>query len=334
MDDECFVYTIENSKNLNILNLNSCSGLNLSSDLCFSKMSKQNKNLIKLFMDSCNNLTDLSLNMVSNIFLNLQELSIQNNDRITDQGLIDFANNCSTLLKLNIKDCSKITDIGIIEITKVLKHLNSFHFGSSCSDSITDESLIAISKNCLNLKVLGMFECTDITDIGFNSLLTTTLKNLTEIYFECCDNLKDLNVIKMSKYFSNLQVFSIVYYNFFYINDVYYGNDEVDENSENITDESIIAITKNCKNLTELCLKNYESITNIGFESIAKYCLKLKYLTITYNDDTNLEVYLTKIIKKCLKLKELNISSYYPLTNLNVENLKKQNLFLKITKFC
>jgi hypothetical protein len=140
--------------------------------------------------------------MISKMVLNLQELSIENNNDITDQGLIDFSKKCSTLSILNIQYCSNITDIGIIKITKILKYLNSFHFGN---DNITEQSLIAMSKNCLNL-----WDCSKITDIGFNGLLTTTLKNLTELYFVFCKNLNDPNVIEMPKYFLNFYKFLVL----------------------------------------------------------------------------------------------------------------------------
>jgi F-box/leucine-rich repeat protein 2/20 len=194
-----------------------------------------------------------------------------------------------------------------------LKHLNSFHFGNDINKYITDESLIAISKNCLNLKVLYVCCFSKITDIGFNALLTKTLKNLTELYFRFCNNLKDSNVIEMSKYFLNLQVFCIIF-------------------NYNITDQSIIAITKNCKNLNKLYVENCEHITNIGFESIANHCFKLKYLNICNHYNNNItESCIKKIIKNCLKLKELNIdiglkntSDYF------FKNLKKQNVFMNI----
>jgi hypothetical protein len=156
-----------------------------------------------------------------------------------------------------------------------------------------------------------MYGCSKFTDIGFNALLTTALKNLTELCFKNYNNLKNSNVIKMSEHFSNLQVFSISF------NDI-------------ITDESIIAITKNCKNLIKLCI-DCENLTNISFESIANHCLKLKYLTISANKNNNNETCLTKIIKNCVKLKELQINSIHNIPYKDfIENLKKQNLFLKI----
>jgi hypothetical protein len=314
IDDDCSMFIIENCEHLKFLSLDGCKNL---SDLCFTKLTKQNKNLIKLNIDECCNFTNLSLNMISTIFLNLQELSFQLNDKITDQGLIEFANNCSALLKLSIQDCEKITNIGIIEITKVLKNLNSFHFGKYFNDNITDESLIAISKNCLNLKVLNLwYSSPNITNICYNALSTTILKNLllknlTELYFGyCCRSLKDSNIIEISKYFLNLQAFSIY-------------------NNKNITDESIIAITRNCKNLTELCILCCKNITNIGFESIVN-CLKLKYLTIKRNKNIT-ESCLIKIIKNSFILKELKI---YNCENISdeyfIEYLKKQNLFVNI----
>jgi hypothetical protein len=305
-DDDFIMFIIEKCEHLKFLSLDSCKQL---SDLCFTKLTKQNKNLIKLFIDYCDNFTDLSLNIISKIFLNLQALSIEKNKNITDQGLIDFANNCSTLLKLNIKDCGEITNIGIIEITKKLKYLNSFQFGTygSRGDNITDESLIAISKNCLNLNVLNIYHCEMITNIGFNALFN---KNLTELYFHGCDNLNDSNVMEMSTYFSNLQVFSI---NF----------------QKNLTDKSIIAITKNCKYLNTLIIDCCKNITNIGFESIAINCFNLKILSISNDNIT--ESCLTNIIKNCLKLKKLTILDYS--NNIDeyfIKNLIKKNLFITI----
>jgi hypothetical protein len=303
IDDDCIMFIIENCEHLKFLSLKFCK----LSDLFFTKLTKQNKNLIKLFIDLCQKLTDLSLTMISKIFLILQELSIENNNNITDQGLIDFASNCSTLLKLNIINCEKITDIGIIEITKILKNLNSFY----SLNNITDESFKAISKNCLNLNVLNIYDCSMITNIGFNALSTTSLlKKLTELYFYDCDNLNDSNVIKMSEYFSNLQVLSL-------------------NSNQNFTDKSIIAITKNCKYLNTLIIDSCKKITNIGFESIAIYCFNLKFLSIEENINIT-EACLTKIINNCLKLNELTIDYCHNITKNFTEYLKKQKIFLNV----
>jgi hypothetical protein len=114
----------------------------------------------------------------------------------------------------------------------------------------------------------------------------------------------------MSKYFSNLQVFGII------------GN-------KNLTDKSIIAITKNCNNLNTLIIECCKNITNIGYASI-KNCLKLKFLTISYHNIT--QSCLTNIIKTCLKLKELNIIDHCLLDEYFIKNLKKQNLFITIIR--
>jgi hypothetical protein len=313
INDDCIMFIVENCEHLKFLSLNCCFDLNLElSDL----LTKQNKNLIKLSINRCYNCTDVSLTRISKMFLNLQELSIECNKYITDQGLIVFANNCSTLLKLNIQNCEEITDIGIIEITKILKNLNSFQFGMldyyGNYLNITDESLIAISKNCLNLNVLNITtndRCELITYIGFNALSTTLLQNLTELYFPHCDKFNDSNVIEMSKYLTNLQVLSII-------------------RNKNLADESIIAITKNCKNLNTLIIEDCKNITNIGFESI-KNCLKLKFITISnYNIS---KLCLINIIIHCLKLKKLIIRDFSDnLDDSFIEILKKQNLFIII----
>jgi hypothetical protein len=302
------MFIIENCEHLKFLSLDSCG--NKYSESIFTKLTTQNKNLIKLNIDRCDNCTDVSLNIISKMFLNLQELSIESNKNITDQGLIDFAkNNCSTLLKLNIQYCDEITDIGIIEITKILKHLNSFRVGNLNSfHSDIDESLIAISKNCLNLNVLNILYFNNNNAIS----TVTELKKLTELYFYCCCRLCDSNVIEMSKYFTNLKVFGIIA-------------------NKNLTDKSIIAITNNSNNLNTLNIEFCQNITIIGYASI-KNCLKLKFLTISnYNGYTisnlNFESCLTNIIKTCLRLKELNISQ---LDEYFVKNLKKQNLFITI----
>jgi hypothetical protein len=113
----------------------------------------------------------------------------------------------------------------------------------------------------------------------------------------------------MSKYFLNLQVFSIIH-------------------NKNITDNSIIAITKNRKNLNGLIIEGCKKITNIGFESIAN-CFKLKFLTISNHNITKL--CLINVIKNCLKLKKLIIRDFSDnLDDYFINILKKQNLFIII----
>ena len=77
---------------------------------------------------------------------------------------------------------------------------------------------------------------------------------------------------------------------------------------QNITDESIIAITKNCINLNKLHIDNCENIKENSFESIAINCKNLKYLYIQINEHLY-ETEIIKIIKNCLKLKEIKIKN-------------------------
>jgi hypothetical protein len=176
----------------------------------------------------------------------------------------------------------------------------------------------------VNLKVLHLSYCYNyITNIGFDSLSTTTLINLTDLYFHYCENIYDSIVIKMSEYFINLQVFSIVEKDF----DDNNNDDDYDEyydigDEHHITDESIIAITKNCKNLNELYIQNCFHLKDIGCESIAENCLKLKYLTL-YHINKITESCITKIIEKCPKLKELNIAACKNISNYFIDYLKK-----------
>jgi hypothetical protein len=65
IDDDYIMFIIENCEHLKILSLQNCDQL---SDLCFTKLTKQNKNLIKLNIDYFYKLTDLSLNMISIFF--------------------------------------------------------------------------------------------------------------------------------------------------------------------------------------------------------------------------------------------------------------------------
>jgi hypothetical protein len=84
-NEECFLHIIENCVNLKCFSLNdSRYNYNQLSDRLFTKLTKRNKNLIKLHINNCYDLTDSSLNMISKIFFNLQELSIKKNNKITN----------------------------------------------------------------------------------------------------------------------------------------------------------------------------------------------------------------------------------------------------------
>ena len=174
-------------------------------------------------------------------------LEFEGVDRITDEGIIELARQTTSLTSLDIsyRSCS---DAGLIEIAKHCSSLTSLDI-SSCR-MITDTGVIEIAKQCASLKELDLFECriTDAALIGISQHCTS----LHSLLLVKCMRITDTGVIEVVKHYTDLISLNVIFCN--------------------ITDKSLSAIAKHCKNLKTLMFGECTKITNAGRSEIRR-CL-------------------------------------------------------------
>nr|XP_019600096.1 PREDICTED: F-box/LRR-repeat protein 13 [Rhinolophus sinicus] len=143
------------------LNLSNC----ILGDASIVKLSECCPNLNYLNLRNCENLTDLGIGYIVNIF-SLVSVDLSGTD-ISNEGLTILSRH-KKLKELSLSECYKITDIGIQTFCKgslILEHLDV-----SYCPQLSDEVVQAVAIYCTNLTYLSIAGCPKITDSAMELL--------------------------------------------------------------------------------------------------------------------------------------------------------------------
>ncbi|KAF2925377.1 hypothetical protein DAI22_06g047400 [Oryza sativa Japonica Group] len=105
--------------------------------------------------------------------VNLRDLDISRSCwgcQITDQGLIRIstADCVKNLTSISLWGLAGITDNGVIQLVSRAHSLQHLNIGGTF---ITDESLYAVAKSCINLKSIIVWSCRHVTEAGLVALV-------------------------------------------------------------------------------------------------------------------------------------------------------------------
>ncbi|XP_059627587.1 uncharacterized protein LOC132270423 [Cornus florida] len=152
------------------------------------------RNLTSLDLGGCNRIADEALKGIGNAN-SLQVLNLGGCWLITDRGLALLASGSlsRTLRKLVLEECDRITDFGVLHLREMccLEELNMAHCGRNVTDTggvaiaaiqtlkrlqlswwinISNATLVALARNCLNLVAIDLTGCESITGDGIRAL--------------------------------------------------------------------------------------------------------------------------------------------------------------------
>jgi len=122
---------------------------------------------------------------------------------ITDHTLQSISEHCSGLQSLSLSCCKYITDTGLITISIHCPELNSLAV-MGC-DKITDASIISISAHCIGLQSLNLERCYLITDASIISI-STHCTGLLSLNLVSCGHITDASIISISIHCSPVQL--------------------------------------------------------------------------------------------------------------------------------
>ncbi|KAL5225496.1 hypothetical protein ABZP36_012135 [Zizania latifolia] len=105
--------------------------------------------------------------------VNLRDLDISRSCwgcHVTDQGLlkISTADCVKNLTSISLWGLAGITDNGVIHLVSRAHSLQHLNIGGTF---ITDESLYAVAKSCMNLKSIIVWSCRHVTEAGLVALV-------------------------------------------------------------------------------------------------------------------------------------------------------------------
>ena len=167
---------------------------------------------------------------------------------------------------------------------------------------LTTNSIILISKKCLNLINIHIYGNFMNIDYGIISLSMYCNNNIQILMLHKCNNLTDTSLLSISKNCKFLKILFLIF-------------------SSKITDASILAISENCLFLENLNVDNLFLLTNQSIFSLAKYSKYLLSLNIRncieINDDSIIE-----LVKKCIYLNRLIIYGCQNISMNCIQNMR------------
>uniref|UniRef100_A0A5B7BBF5 Putative F-box/LRR-repeat protein 20-like n=1 Tax=Davidia involucrata TaxID=16924 RepID=A0A5B7BBF5_DAVIN len=168
------------------------------------------QNLTNLDLGRCNRIVDEALKAIGDAN-SLRVLNLQACWLITDRGLACLASGSlsRTLKKLVIAECDRITDIGVLHLRQMccLEELNLADCGPKVTDTggvaiaaiqtlkklnlswlinVSDDTIVALAKNCQNLVAVNLTGCELITGYGIRAFANH--ESLEELVLASCQN--------------------------------------------------------------------------------------------------------------------------------------------------
>lgn len=142
----------------------------------------------------CVSVTDSGLKYVARM-PNLRELDLRACDNISDIGMAYLTEGGCTVTSLDVSFCDKIGDQALNHLSQGLFHMNSLSL-NHCQ--ITDDGLMRIAKNLLDLETLNIGQCDKVTDKGLQTL-AEYLHNLHSIDLYGCTQLSQMGLDAIMK---------------------------------------------------------------------------------------------------------------------------------------
>ncbi|PRQ52612.1 putative leucine-rich repeat domain, L domain-containing protein [Rosa chinensis] len=165
-------------------------------------------NLTHLDLGLCHKVEDNDIEAIGSAASSIAYLNLESCVCITDRGLgfLSHALFSKTLKTLVLAKCSKITDSGVSVLQNMccLEHLNLANHGAKITDvgglaiseiktlkklnlsglmSLTDQTVVALAQNCLNLEVLDLSDCQRVTRAGLRAFSSHTCLNSLVLHY-------------------------------------------------------------------------------------------------------------------------------------------------------
>ncbi len=198
-------------------------------------------------MNGCELITNDGLQALANC-PRLASLNLKNRFMVTDEGACFIAATLPHLALLNLDACTKLTDRGLRTITKSLKNLDSVNL-SGCL-KITDLGFLCIAGDCPDIVSLNL-AYTNITDTGW-SVIAGRCRKIRSLDLSCC-RLTHESLLTIPATFTALASLKLGH-------------------SENLTDDVLLSLALNCKQLRVLDLVWCKGVTDAGLLAVAQGC--------------------------------------------------------------
>lgn len=272
-------------------------------------ISESSKNLTRLKLRGCREITDVGMTALAKNCKGLKKLSC-GSCTFGTKGINAVLDHCSTLEELSVKRLRGMNDRGVVET--IGPGVAASSLKSLCLKELYNgqcfERLVVASKNLRTLKLFGCFGDWD----GFLETVTEGSSNLVEIHLERlqvtdvglsaiskCMNLEILDIVRTPEC-TNLGLVSVAR------NCKLLRKLHIDGwRTNRIGDEGLISVAYQSTNLQELVLIGV-SPTSLSIDALASNCQKLERLALC-GSQTIGDKEISSIAAKCKSLRKLCI---------------------------
>ncbi|XP_047977514.1 F-box/LRR-repeat protein 3-like [Salvia hispanica] len=256
VDHNGLLHIANGCASLKVLDISRCD--RLSMDALCSVIHGHNR-LLELHASYC--FSELSMSFVNQL-KDLKSLKVLRIDgaRVRDPMLKIISNNCKCLTEVGLGKC-RVTDTGIWHLVSGCVNLKVLDL--TCCSDLTDSAILAIARSCRDLSCLKL-ECCNLLGEGSLNHLGSHCRFLEEIDLTDCSGINDIGLKYLSRCSElvSLKLGLCV----------------------NISDKGLSYMASNCSKIRELDLYRCEGIGDGGLAAISRSCKKLKVLNLSYCD--------------------------------------------------
>ena len=249
----------------------------------FSVVSLEESELL-MILESCPRLEAIDVDEVTNSeFLwpeaiarccpRIREVSVDSyawecNGHIRSHGFEVLVSTCRNLTVLRTSLPTRDASVGADVLRSLATHgkqLEALRLSHLSADNFDDE-LIAVLKNCRNLKELMLPNCSDLTN------------STVEAIAGHCPLLEKLDVSTAHKGLADRSLVT-VFQRCRYLKEI-----NISRSGDGITDDTIMAIAANCRYLESLSTDQTTKVTNAAVSQLGGKCRSLRYVVVTDTD--------------------------------------------------
>ncbi|RAL52041.1 hypothetical protein DM860_016539 [Cuscuta australis] len=242
------------------LSLSKCPGVT-DDGLC--SVVTKHRELVKLDITCCRNITHLSISNITNSCPSLTSLRMESCTLVPREAFVLIGQRCQSLEELDVTD-NKIDNEGLESVSKC-SGLSSLKLGICLN--ITDKGLIHIGTSCPNLKELDLYRSSGVTDSGIYAIARGCL-SLETINIAYCNQITDHSFVSLSKCLKL--------------------NTLESRGCPLLTSSGLAAVAVACRLLAKLDVKKCHNIDDTGMISLAQFSQNLRHINLSYTSVTDL----------------------------------------------
>lgn len=231
------------------------------SDLMLSCLAFGCRQLQKLSLSCCDDITDEGIRFMSNSCVQLTYLDLScSNDNITDRSLGYLAQGCKRLIYLDICECHAITETGIAYLSRGLTEMKHLIMSGK---QATKKSLTSLGQGCNHLEHLDVQIASYLQSTDVHPLLVSC-STITSLTLSSCYGISDLAFTPLSNltHACSLRRLSLLLPN------------------DGFTDIGLRTIAFGCPLLTDISIVSCDSITGKGARALLDECPHINTLNL------------------------------------------------------